>query len=161
METTDLSKIAFTELLNRGQHVSFAESLTGGLIAATLIRHSGSSAVINESYVTYAETSKVRILGVAQETVDTVGVVSERCAREMSEGVRKISSADWGVSATGVAGPTGGTSDTPVGTVFLGAAGPQRTLVRKYCFSGSRDDVRLQSVQAAFALLLEAMNEPE
>lgn len=158
MNNTDLSREVFEHLLNRGEHVSFAESLTGGLIAATLIRHSGSSAVINESYVTYAEASKARILGVAQETIDTVGVVSERCAREMCEGVRRISSADYGVSATGVAGPTGGSPQTPVGTVYIGISGKRGPLVRRFSFSGDRDSVREQSVQAAFSLLLEYMD---
>lgn len=155
----DLSKTVFERLKARGEYVSFAESLTGGLIAATLIRHSGSSAVIGESYVTYAESAKMKILGVARETVETVGVVSERCAREMCEGVRRISGADWGVSATGVAGPTGGTEENPVGTVYIGVCGGNAEIVERFSFAGDRDEVREASVQAAFQLLLRAMDE--
>ena len=148
---------AFALLRARGEHVSFAESLTGGLIAATLVENSGASAVLDESYVTYAPESKMRILGVARETVEIVGVVSARCAREMAAGVRRISGADWGVSATGLAGPEGGTAETPVGTVFIGVAGPEGAQALEFHFGGERPQVRAQAVQAAFEALCEAM----
>lgn len=152
---------AFALLRARGEHVSFAESLTGGLIAATLVENSGASAVLNESYVTYAPESKMRILGVARETVESVGVVSARCAREMAAGARRISGADWGVSATGLAGPEGGTQATPVGTVFIGVAGPRGVEAFEYHFPGERMAVRAQAVQAAFQALCRAMETPK
>ena len=152
---------AFALLRARGAHVSFAESLTGGLIAATLVENSGASAVLDESYVTYAPESKMRILGVARETVETVGVVSARCAREMAAGVRRISGADWGVSATGLAGPEGGTATTPVGTVFIGVAGPGDAEALEFHFEGDRAQVRARAVQAAFEVLCRAMEAPE
>ena len=152
---------AFALLRARGAHVSFAESLTGGLIAATLVENSGASAVLDESYVTYAPESKMRILGVARETVETVGVVSARCAREMAAGVRRISGADWGVSATGLAGPEGGTATTPVGTVFIGVAGPRGAEALEFHFEGDRAQVRARAVQAAFEVLCRAMEAPE
>ena len=152
---------AFSLLRARGAHVSFAESLTGGLIAATLVENSGASAVLDESYVTYAPESKMRILGVARETVETVGVVSARCAREMAAGVRRISGADWGVSATGLAGPEGGTATTPVGTVFIGVAGPGGVEALEFHFEGDRAQVRARAVQAAFEVLCRAMEAPE
>ena len=148
---------AFALLQARGEHVSFAESLTGGWIAATLVENSGASAVLNESYVTYAPESKMRILGVARETVEREGVVSARCAREMAAGVRRISGADWGVSATGLAGPEGGTAQTPVGTVFIGVAGPDGPQALEFHFQGDRAQVRAQAVQAAFEALCGAM----
>lgn len=148
---------AFALLRERGERVSFAESLTGGLIAATFVENPGASDALDESYVTYAAASKVRILGVAQETVDVEGVVSRRCAKEMAEGVRRVSGADWGVSATGLAGPSGGTKETPVGTVFIGAAGARDTLVRKFRFSGDRRSVREQAAKAAFEALCDAI----
>lgn len=155
------SAAAFARLRARGAHVSFAESLTGGLIAATLVENSGASAVLNESYVTYAPESKMRILGVTRETVETVGVVSARCAREMAAGVRRVSGADWGVSATGLAGPEGGTAETPVGTVFIGVAGPDGVQALEFHFQGDRMAVRLQAVQAAFEALCRAMEPGE
>ena len=151
------SRAAFELLRTRRAHVSFAESLTGGLIAATLISNSGASDVIDESYVTYAAESKIRILGVRRETVDTVGVVSAQCAREMAEGVRRISGADWGVSATGLAGPDGGTEQIPVGTVFVGVAGASGTQAFEFHFDGDRAQVRSQAVDAALAALLRCM----
>ena len=148
---------AFARLRARGERVSFAESLTGGLIAATLVGNAGASDVLGESYVTYAAEAKVRILGVARETVDTVGVVSARCAREMAEGVRRVSGADWGVSATGLAGPDGGTEETPVGTVFIGVAGASGVRAYEFHFAGDRKEVREQAACAALRMLEKAM----
>lgn len=148
---------AFRLLREKGARVSFAESLTGGRIAAALIENSGASAVIDESYVTYAAESKIRLLGVKRETMDEKGVVSAECAAEMAEGVRRISGADWGVSATGLAGPDGGTEDTPVGTVFIGIAGEKGVRAIECHFAGDRECVRLQSVRRAFEALCEAL----
>ena len=156
---TNPSRAAFELLRKRKAHVSIAESLTGGLIAATLISNSGASEVIDESYVTYAAESKIRILGVRRETVETVGVVSAQCAREMAEGVRRISGADWGVSATGLAGPDGGTEQTPVGTVFVGVAGASGTQAFEFHFDGDRAQARSQAVDAALAALLRCMED--
>ena len=151
------SREAFRLLKESNARVSFAESLTGGRIAAALIENSGASAVIDESYVTYAPESKIRLLGVKRETVEEKGVVSAECAREMAEGVRKISAADWGVSATGLAGPDGGTEETPVGTVFIGIASARGAHSHECHFAGDRESVRLQAVTRAFELLCEAI----
>ncbi len=151
------SRAAFERLRDRGERVSFAESLTGGLVAATLIGNPGSSGVIDESYVTYAPESKIRILGVRRETVDGPGVVSAQCAREMAAGARRISGADWGVSTTGLAGPDGGTEETPVGTVFVGVAGASGTRALEFHFAGERAQVRAQAVEAALDALVCAM----
>ena len=147
------SAAAFADLLCRGEKVSFAESLTGGRIAAALIANSGASAVIDESYVTYAPESKMRILGVSEETVKVDGVVSARCAMEMAAGVRRISGAHWGVSATGLAGPDGGTDQTPVGTVFIGVAGKNGARAVECHFAGNREEVRACAVHAALRFL--------
>lgn len=159
MNLNDASRRAFALLRERSETVSFAESLTGGLVAASLIGNPGSSDVIGESYVTYASSAKVRILGVDPETVDTVGVVSRRCAREMAAGVRRISGADWGISATGLAGPDGGTDDLPVGTVFIGVAGERGVQAHEFHFEGDRQQVRNQAAAAALEMLAQAMEE--
>ena len=153
------SVAAFEKLRKRGARVSFAESLTGGMIAAALVENAGASDVLGESYVTYAAAAKVRILGVRQETVDTVGVVSARCAREMAEGVRRVSGADWGVSATGLAGPDGGTEATPVGTVFIGVAGARGVEAHEFHFSGDRKEIRSRAARAALEMLSGAMKD--
>ena len=157
MDLRSASAAAFEALRRRGEHVSFAESLTGGMIAAALVENAGASDVLGESYVTYAAAAKVRILGVRQETVDTVGVVSARCAREMAAGVQRVSGADWGVSATGLAGPDGGTEATPVGTVFIGVAGARGVESHEFHFAGDRKEVRIQAACAALELLRRAL----
>lgn len=172
------SERTFYLLKRRGETVAFAESLTGGLIAATLIANPGSSAVIAESYVTYAEASKQRLLGVKSETLSTDGVVSAACAREMALGARRRSGADWAVSATGLAGPDGGTADKPVGTVFIGLSGKDRLEAFEFHFIGDapetceansgsaspvrdataiRASVRAQAVDAALTILADAL----
>ena len=103
-------------------HVTFAESCTGGLLAATLVSASGASAVLDESYVTYANESKMRLCGVREETLARYGAVSEETAREMAEGARKRAGADVAVAVSGIAGPLGGTEGKPVGTVAFAFA---------------------------------------
>ena len=151
------SQRAFTLLRDKKQTVCFAESLTGGLIAATFIENPGASAVIGESYVTYAEAAKQRLLGVKKETLEVDGVVSAACAAEMAAGARIRSRADWAVSATGLAGPDGGTEATPVGTVFIGISSANGTFAREFHFEGERMQVRCQTVDAALNLLAEAV----
>ena len=152
---------AFELLKSRGETVAFAESLTGGLIAATLIGNPGASDVIGESYVTYAEAAKVRLLGVRKETLERDGVVSAECARQMAEGARRRSGADWGVSATGLAGPDGGTAEKPVGTVFVGVSGKKGTIAHALQLSGSRMEIRCQAADCALTALASAMEEEE
>lgn len=153
------SREAYEALMNRGAHVSFAESLTGGLIAAALVENPGASAVLEESYITYAPESKHRLLGVRRETIAHLGVVSAQCAREMAEGARRLSGADWGVSATGLAGPEGGTVETPVGTVYIGVSGKNGTQAWVHHFSGDRSEVRRRAAQAALEALKRAVEE--
>ena len=150
---------AFAALMNRGEHVCFAESLTGGLIAATLVENPGASAVLEESYVTYAPESKRRLLGVRLETIEGPGVVSAECAREMAEGARRLSGADWGVSATGLAGPDGGTEEKGVGTVFIGVSSKTGTRAFEHHFSGGRMEVRRRAAQAALEALKRALEQ--
>ena len=156
------SERAFRALKRRGQRVCFAESLTGGLIAATFIENAGASSAIDESYVTYAAEAQIRILGVSPDTVRDFGVVSAQCAREMAEGARRISRSDWGVSATGLAGPDGGTDDSPVGTVFIGVAGAAETRVIECHFQNrSRAAVRHAAVRAALGMLADCVSREE
>ena len=150
---------ALAALKRSHAHVSFAESLTGGLIAATLISLSGASEVINESYVTYSPEAKIRLVHVNPETPEREGVVSARCAAEMAEGVRKVSGAQWGASATGLAGPGGGTKATPVGTVFIAVAGGDQTRVRELHLSGSRGEIRQRTAEEVLGLLADTTEQ--
>lgn len=143
----------------RGETVSFAESLTGGMVCARLVGVPGASNVLNEAHVTYADQAKHRVLGVSQETLDCFTAVSAACAREMAEGVRHISGADWGVATTGYAGPDGGSDGTPVGTVYIAVAGRSGTRVEECHFNGSRADVRALTASRALNALEEALGD--
>ena len=134
-----------------------AESLTGGMIAASVASVSGASAVLMGGVVSYDARVKHEMLGVEQSVIDTVGVVSEPCARQMAEGARRALKTDVAVSATGIAGPTGGTPETPVGTVFIGVSSANGTRVDECHFEGDRQSVREQSAAHALHMALESL----
>ncbi len=144
--------------LSKGISLCTAESCTGGMIAQTITAVPGSSAVFLGSLVTYDERMKQAWLSVSRETLSVFGAVSEPCAREMANGAQKASGADLALSVTGFAGPTGGTEENPVGTVYIGIKSRERTLVCKRRFSGDRDAVRLAATEEALGLLLDAAN---
>ena len=143
--------------LEKNLTLGTAESLTGGMIAASVAGVSGASAVLMGGVVSYDARVKHELLGVAQEIIDTVGVVSEPCARPMAQGARAALKVDVAVSATGIAGPTGGTAETPVGTVFIGVAWAGGVKVDECHFTGDRQSVREQSAAHALAMALEVI----
>ena len=143
--------------LEKGMTLGTAESLTGGMIAASVASVSGASAVLMGGVVSYDARVKHEVLGVEQSVIDTVGVVSEPCARQMAEGARKVLKVDVAVSATGIAGPTGGTVETPVGTVFIGVSSAKGTRVDECHFEGDRQSVREQSAAHALKMALEVL----
>jgi len=144
-------------LSNRGQTLAIAESLTGGLVTSMVTDVPGSSAYLVEGIVAYANGSKMERLGVREETLIAHGAVSEEVACEMAEGARSVLGADWGISTTGIAGPTGDTEDKPLGLVFVAVAGEGGTEVRRNVFPGDRLEVKRASAEAVLALLLEAL----
>ncbi|MBQ7677152.1 MAG: nicotinamide-nucleotide amidohydrolase family protein, partial [Lachnospiraceae bacterium] len=99
--------------------IATAESCTGGMIASRLVEYAGISAYFNEGYVTYSNEAKMKLLGVKEETLLTYGAVSEQCARQMADGVKKAAGSDIGIATTGIAGPDSGSKEKPVGTVFI------------------------------------------
>ena len=111
-------------LLRGKQTTSFAESCTGGMLSARMAEVSGVSAVYMGSVVSYSNEAKVEILGVGQSSLQSHGAVSQVVAQEMAQGVRHRFHTDWGVSITGIAGPTGGSVEKPVGTVWIAVGGP-------------------------------------
>ena len=141
----------------QGATLATAESLTGGMIAASVADVSGASAVLMGGVVSYDPRVKHELLGVSRQVIDGVGVVSEPCARQMAEGARRVLKTDIAVSATGIAGPGGGTPQTPVGTVFIGVSGPGGTRVEECHFTGDRAQVREQSAARALQMALEAL----
>lgn len=130
--------------------IATAESCTAGLISATIGNFSGVSDIFSEGYVTYSNSAKEKNLGVPHEILASHGAVSEEVARAMAEGVCRVSGARLGLSSTGIAGPTGGTPDKPVGLVYMGVCLDGKTTVVKRVFSGSRQEIRNQTVEAVF-----------
>jgi nicotinamide-nucleotide amidase len=131
-----------------------AESCTGGLIAGVLTAIAGSSDVVERGFVTYSNEAKTELLGVPAELIGAVGAVSEQVARAMAEGALQHSHADIAVSVTGVAGPGGGSTEKPVGLVWLGLAQRgQPTASDRQVFPGDRTAIRIATVQRAFALI--------
>ena len=134
-----LEEVVVNLLTAAGQTIATAESCTGGLIANRLTNVSGASAVFLAGYVTYSNEIKMRLLGVREETLKTHGAVSEETCRQMAEGARQLAGVDFAVSATGIAGPTGGTAEKPVGLVFIGLATPTGTTVARHHFLLDRE----------------------
>ncbi len=139
-----------------GLRIAVAESCTGGLIAGCLTAVSGSSDVVERGFVTYTNEAKQEMLGVPAALFDdgAPGAVSDEVVRAMAEGALENSPADLGIAVTGVAGPTGGTAEKPVGLVHIACARKgAETLSEHHQFDGNREAVRAQSVDAALKLL--------
>lgn len=144
------------ELLRSGLTLATAESLTGGALADLVSASPGASESYLGGVVSYATSVKTGLLGVSQQTVDAHGVVSAECAQEMAAGVCDLLGADWALSTTGVAGPTSQESK-PVGTVFVGLAGPEGVTAHELSLSGDRAAIRAQTCRAAVHELLAAL----
>ena len=142
-----------------GVMVATAESCTGGMIAAALTDISGSSAVLDRGFVTYSNEAKNEMLGVPTALIDKHGAVSGEIARAMAKGAIRNSCAGIAVSVTGVAGPTGGTAEKPVGLVWFGLAkaGGSIRAERRVFSGGSRDYVRAKAAETALQLLLNSL----
>ena len=139
--------------------ITTAESCTGGMIAGTIVNVAGASEVFNEGYVTYSNEAKQRLVGVKQETLAQYGAVSVQTAREMAEGAAKAASSDLALSATGVAGPGGGTKEKPVGLVYIGCYLNGEVTVKECRFKGCRSENREHTVKEAIALAIELLKK--
>lgn len=143
-------------LIERGEWLAAAESCTGGWLAQSVTAIAGSSAWFDRGFVTYSNAAKVDMLGVPESTLERHGAVSEAVARAMAQGVLAHSRADWSVAITGIAGPSGGSPDKPVGTVCFAWAGKDAGCEAQTClFSGDRAAVREQSVRYALTGLID------
>jgi nicotinamide-nucleotide amidase len=133
--------------------VAVAESCSGGLLANKLTNVSGSSLYFERGVVSYSNRAKVETLGVPAEILEKFGAVSAECAVAMAERIRQISGADFGVSTTGIAGPTGGTPEKPVGLVYIGFAKAGESYSKKMIFINDRITNKERTVQTALNLL--------
>ncbi|MBQ9983453.1 MAG: CinA family protein [Lachnospiraceae bacterium] len=147
-------ELVVQKLIQRGYHISFAESCTGGMACAALVSVADASKVLDVSFVTYANEAKMQYLGVDEMTIKQYGVVSEQVAHEMAMGVAKQAGSQVGVGITGVAGPGGGTKEKPVGMVCFGfcVEGNVSTYTVQFGDVG-RNEVRTRSVEFVYKTL--------
>lgn len=153
-DLNELARQVGAQLEARGWRIALAESCTGGMLSHVLTNASGSSAYVLGGVVAYANEVKRDVLGVPEELLARYGAVSEPAARAMAEGVRRLLGAEVGVSITGVAGPTGGTPEKPVGTVYIGLAWAEGLQVAHHVWE-ERDRLRNKerSVEAALEMV--------
>jgi len=148
-----LEEVVGKLLLEKGKTIAVAESCTGGLIGAKLTNISGSSEYFERGVVTYSNQAKTQLLGVPPEIIEKYGAVSEEVAILMAEGVRGLAKTDYGLSATGIAGPKGGTPEKPVGTVYIGFAHENDSFAQKFQFAEDRITNRERATQAALNMV--------
>ncbi|HAS73640.1 MAG TPA: competence/damage-inducible protein A [Clostridiales bacterium UBA8960] len=151
----DIDQVILSLLNEKKMTISFAESCTGGKLASALIKHSGASEVVDSGYVVYTNESKVRELGVKEETLKVYGAVSHQTCYEMVKGVMEKTKSDVGISITGIAGPTGGTIEKPVGLVYIGIGINDDIYTFENNFSGGREMVQDRAVIKALKLLFD------
>jgi len=142
-------------LAERQWSIGTAESCTGGLIGDLLSNRAGSSSYFQGGIISYSNAIKQNVLGVREETLATVGAVSEACALEMARGVRERLNVDLGVSATGIAGPGGGSEEKPVGLVYIGVSSPKGEIAQKYNWPHDRLGNKRATADAALQLIIE------
>jgi nicotinamide-nucleotide amidase len=149
-----LEEIVVTLLNQRKQTLATAESCTGGFVANKITNVSGASEVFLAGYVTYANAAKSDVLRVDPKLIDEHGAVSEAVARAMAEGARTRAASNYGLATTGIAGPTGGSDQKPIGTVYIAlASGDSETIARKFVFPTDRETFKQLAAQAALDLL--------
>lgn len=149
----DLAAVVLAQLRASGRKLAVAESCTGGLVGARLTAIPGASDVFLGGLIAYDNLIKTELLGVAEPVLEAHGAVSEETVRTMAAGAQRAFDAWAAVAVTGIAGPSGGTPEKPVGTVWLAAATGERVTTRRRVFPGDRDEIRQRSAQAALDLL--------
>ena len=159
-EDISLEALAGRLLKQQGKTIATAESCTGGRLAAALNAQSGSSAYYMGSVVAYDNSVKTNILGVSPETLNSEGAVSESTVRQMAEGVRALLHTDYAIATSGIAGPTGGTPDKPVGTVWVAWATPNGTDAQCFHFGAAREreQITLRAVTEALVRLVKTLS---
>ena len=148
-------------LKEKNMTLSLAESCTGGAVAARIVNVPGASDALMCGYVTYTNRAKRKCLGVKKSTLNKEGAVSAKCAKEMAKGGAKAARTDVCLSVTGLAGPGGGTKETPVGTVFMGCTCAGKTTTREFHFTGNRSRIRGQAVAQALTFIRDSLLECE
>jgi nicotinamide-nucleotide amidase len=146
-------------LLKKHWTLCTVESCTGGALSSAITSVPGASQWFGYGFVTYANQAKQKLLRVSENTLTQQGAVSEIAAREMVLGARELSSADVVIAITGIAGPSGGSADKPIGTVWLAFAVEERIFTKHHIFQGDRSDIQAQAVQLALETLVILVGE--
>ena len=157
MQDQPIERTVFDMLLDKNMTYASAESCTGGNIAHVITLIPGSSDVFKGTAVTYATPMKTKVLGVPAEMIEKHGVVSQQVVESMAVGVRNLMEADFGVATTGVAGPSGGTEENPVGTVWIGVASPLGVVSKRFHFGKDRENVINRATIAAYEMLRQEL----
>lgn len=159
-ENASVQELVHNMLIERGAKLAVAESCTGGVIASRFTAMAGASAYFNCGVVAYANEAKRDVLGVNAEDIERYGAVSESVARQMAEGARRVAGADYAIATTGIAGPTGGSEQKPVGTVWMAVATPTRTIAQlRNCGTDRGQIINRASAYAIEMLYKELKNE--
>ena len=153
MQDQSIERTVFDLLKSKGMTFASAESCTGGNIAHVITLIPGSSEVFKGTAVTYATPMKTKVLGVSAEMIEKQGVVSQEVVESMATGVRDLMEADFGVATTGIAGPSGGTEENPVGTVWIGVASAKGVVSKRFNFGKDRENVINRATIAAYEML--------
>jgi nicotinamide-nucleotide amidase len=149
-----LNKI-YLKLIEKNYKIATAESCTGGLVSHNLTNISGSSIYFDRGIISYSNESKIELLDVSSQIIEKYGAVSEEVAIAMADGIRKKYNVDVGISTTGIAGPTGGTKNKPVGLVFIGISIKDENYVKKFNFKGDRLKNKQLTCNAALNFLYD------
>lgn len=158
-EAKTLEEAIVDMLRDQGLTLALAESCTGGAVSSRIVSVPGASDVFTHGFVTYSNKAKRVFLTVKKVTLKTSGAVSAKCAKEMAKGGCRMAGTDICLSITGLAGPGGGTEETPVGTVFMGCHYNDKTIVKEFHFTGNREKIRQQAAASALVFLRECIME--
>ncbi|MGC8819903.1 MAG: competence/damage-inducible protein A [Fervidobacterium sp.] len=159
LDDEEMSDVVYKLLLNNKLTASFAESCTGGMLSSALVDIPGVSTVFKGSVVAYSNESKINILGVKRETLERFGAVSEECVIEMAQNAKRIFNSDFSVAVSGIAGPSGGSKEKPIGTVCVAICGPKGTSAYTHYLRGDRYIIRRRSTLLALDLLRRGIIE--
>lgn len=138
MEILDRIEKLILDFNNKETMIAFAESCTGGYVCHMFTNVSGASNVFERGIVCYSNRAKIDLLGVKEKDIEDYGAVSDPVARQLAQGIRKISDVDVGIGITGIAGPTGGSPEKPVGLVYIGFSSSEKTFVKEFQFDANR-----------------------
>ncbi len=155
----DLEEIIVQKLTEKKWKIPTAESCTGGLLAGRILNVSGASSVYEEGHITYSNEAKEKILNVCHDTLEKYGAVSAETAKEMAVGAAATANAEVALSTTGIAGPTGGTKDKPVGLIYIACYILGQVYSKELRLKGTREENRAETVEEALKLFLDSLPE--